>query len=294
MFKVLKFSKPLILGGRHAQFSRRFKSRETIKQAQNIFRAKNKINEYITICNYVLKNPSFATFTYSTPQHDMVNAILDWKNFTRRMKRIYPDVAFLRVPERHKSGAVHFHAVLFGLPPDMPCFMVKLGSYWKHACPPDRLCERHTRSLAHVWSHGFVDLNQVRRPEAVGVYISKYLTKGEPDWTLFGSHVYSPNSKMFEVIRKARKDGIYFRASSFKNPYLVDFVQEDLKDDISLRKSGSFETHWLGTAKYELYQISDVHRLNSPPLEEKQEAQSSDITGVLTDSEQSEVIHKSD
>jgi len=270
MFKVMKFSKPLILGGRHAQFSRRFKSKNTIKQSQNIFRAKRKINEYITICNYVLGHPAFATFTYTKPQHDVEQAIKDWWYFTRRMKKHYPDVAFLKTPERHKSGAVHFHAVMFGLPLNLPCTMIKIGSYWKHACPPSKLCERRLRSLASVWSNGFVDLNEVRNPESIGVYLSKYLTKGEPDWTLFGSHVYSLNSKMFEVIRKARKDGIYYRLSSFSSPYAVQFVQDDLEGDLSLKKSGNFETHWLGTAQYELYKISDKNRVIFPPLHRKE------------------------
>jgi hypothetical protein len=260
-FKVLKFSKPLILGGRHAQFSRRFKSRDTMKQAQNIFRAKNKINEYITLCNYVLKNPAFATFTYTKPQHDIEQAIKDWWYFTRKMKKVYSDVAFLRVPERHKSGAVHFHAVMFGLPSDLPCVMVKPGKYWIHACPPEKLCERRLRALAGVWGKGFVDVNQVRSPESIGVYLSKYLTKGKPDWTLFGCHVYSPNFKMFEVVRQARKDGIYYRLSSFSSPYAVDFVQDDLKDDLILKRSGTFETHWLGTASFNLYKISDENRI---------------------------------
>ena len=271
-FKVLKFSKPLILGGRHAQFSRRFKSKETMKQAQNIFRAKNKINEYITICNYVLGNPAFATFTYGeNKQFDMSKAVQDWREFTRKMKVQYPEVAFLRVPERHKKGDVHFHAVMFGLPSDLPCVMVKLGKRWIHACPPGKLCDRRLRALQAIWGHGFCDLQVARSPEFIGVYLSKYLTKGDPDWTLFGCHVYSPNSKMFEVIRQARKDGIYYRATTFKNPVMVDFALEDLKDDLILKRSGKFETKWLGTGSYELYKISDENRINSKQKEKSNE-----------------------
>jgi len=257
IFKVVRFEKALTIGGHPTQYFRRIKSKGTVKLSQNIHRAKNKINEYITICNHSLQNPAFATFTYKEPQHDVEQAIQDWRRFTYKMKRHYPDVAFLKVPERHKSGAVHFHAVMFGLPSDLPCSMSQVGKFWKHSCPSNKLCERSTRSLAKIWGKGFVDLAYARKPESLGAYVSKYLTKGDPDWTLFGCHVYSPNSKMFEVIRKAKKDGLYYRFSTSAGQYVVDFIENDLKGCLTPIKIGEFDTHWLGKAKYELSKINE-------------------------------------
>jgi len=259
MLKVIKFSKELIVGRDSREwykgYFRRLKSKQTIKQSQNVHRAKRKINEYITICTHVIKNPAFATFTYAIPQHDIQKAIQDWRDFTRKIKKHWPQVAFLRVPERHKTGAVHFHAVMFGLPPKLACTMQKRGKRWIHACGTEKLCERHLRALAGLWGKGFVDLSRARKPEALGVYISKYLTKGDPDWTLFGSHVYSVNTKMFEVLRKAKKDGIYYRITSHSYATAVDMILEDLKPKLSLLKTGQFPTYWLGEATFQLYKI---------------------------------------
>lgn len=257
--KIVRFEKTLLVGYKRHNFVRRIKSKNTLKQTQNIWRAKNKINEYITVCNHVLKNPAFATFTYTKPQNDINQAIQDWRDFTRRIKKHFPDVAFLRVPERHKSGAVHFHAVMFGLPSNLPCTMIKRGRYWIHSCPKTKPCERQLRALAGIWAKGFVDLSEARKPEALGVYLSKYLTKGEPDWTLFGSQVYSPNFKMYQVLRQAKTDGLYYKISSHSNPYGVDFVEEDLKDVLLPVKFGQFSTKWLGEARCEVYKVN-------PPL----------------------------
>lgn len=255
LFEITRFQKPLIPGGRNLKFRRRTKSKNTLKSTQNIWRTKRRIKRFIAIASHSEGPPAFATFTYADPQHDMQKAIDDWRRFTRKMKKNFPAVAFLRVPERHKSGAVHFHCVLFGLPAELPCTMLKRGYRWRHGCPKERKCERHARTLASVWGKGFVDLQVVRQPDSIGVYLAKYLTKGEPDWTLFGNHVASCNSRMYEVISKAKKGGTYFEISSYKNSVAVSMILDDYKGVLSLRKHSKFTTHWLGEASYEMYTV---------------------------------------
>jgi hypothetical protein len=185
----------------------------------------------------------------------MQQAIADWRTFTRRMKKEFPAVSFLRVPERHKSGAVHFHAVLFGLPESLPCITKKMRNRYIHDCSAARMCERKLRHLASIWGLGFVDLNVVRKPQSIGAYISKYLTKGEPDWSLFGNHVASCNSVFYDELNKARTAGTYWELSSFSSPTGVEIAIDDILPRSSLRQSRTFITQWLGEARYDVYDI---------------------------------------
>lgn len=257
-FDIIQFEKPLIIGGRGGSKFHRKRSENTFKQSQNIHRSRRNIKQFIGVCTAMYNSPpAIATFTYKRSQKDMQEAIQNWRDFTRVMKKQFPDVAFLRVPERHKSGSVHFHAVLFGLPEELPCHMRKVPKLKKyiHACKKNRLCERNVRRLAGYWKKGFVDLQVSRHPDRVGSYISKYLTKNDPDWTLFGSHVCSCNRRMYEVLSAAKNKGIYYQMTSFNSPTAVDFIIDELRPTLIPRKIHSFNTLWLGVAKFENYDI---------------------------------------
>jgi hypothetical protein len=228
-----------------------------LKLTQNIWRTKRRIKRYVSAGMYVAGVPAFATFTYAKPQHDVERAIEDWRQFTRRMKKQFPSVAFLRVPERHKSGAIHFHAVMFGLPSNLPCILKKRDRWWVHHCSKKKRCERQLRTLRNVWKRGHVDLSRARKPEALGVYLGKYLTKGEPDWTLFGCHVASANSRMYQILREAREAGVLYEMSSFYGN-AVGMILDDMEEVLTPLKVGQFETRWLGQARYELSRVDGV------------------------------------
>jgi len=239
------------------------------KLEHNIRRTKRRIRQFVSAVAYVRGAPSFATFTYDSDQHDMQQAIADWKLFTRRMQKNFPDAGFVRVPERTKKGNVHFHAVIFGLPPNLPCVMKKRGKYWMHACSKERACERKLRALAAVWGHGFVDLNVVRSPQSVGAYVAKYLTKGKPDWTLFGHHVATCNRKMYEFVAEARAKGVLYELSSYSSPVAVSMTLDDMHDVAEIRSVSEFDTQWLGKARCRRYTIHSLPGEHSSALLEQ-------------------------
>jgi len=254
-FELSRFEKPYFAPRYSRVYTRRKKSKSTFKLQANVWRTKRRIRRFVTVLSHNTSAPAFATFTYAAPQHNMQEAIQQWRSFTRRMAKEMPSVAFIRVPERHKSGAVHFHAVLFNLPENLPCHMKKNGNRWIHACPSDHACERRLRSLAKVWGLGFVDLQKVRSVNAIGSYIAKYLTKGEPDWTLFGNHVASCNTVLYQRIQKAKDDGEYWELSSASAPVAVDFAMEDMLNQSTLLASRSFPTRWLGECRFDIFQL---------------------------------------
>jgi len=261
LLEIIKFSRPHVSTARSFSPIKRKRSETTYKWVGNLYRVKRRIRRTIAVMTQFMGPPAFVSFTYEhvegKPMLDMQRAIHDWRVFSRRMKRKYPGVAFIRVPERQKSGAVHFHAAMFGLPKELPCEM-ELSMYrnrkkYVHACSPDKQCERQTRELGNLWGHGFVDVQVTRDVEAIGAYISSYLTKGDPDWTLFGHHLATSNDVFKKKINSARQAGIYWELSTYKQSVAIDYVMDDLKDRIELRKVRQFETKWLGDATFEVY-----------------------------------------
>lgn len=253
--EVTRYSKPLILGGSPHRFTRRKRSNFTFKTQANVWRVQRRIRQYVGVLAHSCGSPAFATFTYAKKQFDILTAIEDWRLFTRRMKRHFPDVSFVRVPERHKDGGVHFHAVIFGLPANLPCKMKKMKNRFIHDCPPTRKCERRLRSLSNAWQRGFVDLQQVRSEDSIGRYIAKYLTKGDPDWSLFGQHVATTNDTFKKNIRNARSAGILWEMSTYSSPVAISITLEEHYAKSTLRSSRTFETKWLGQAIHEVYEI---------------------------------------
>jgi len=264
-FEVVRFEKPLLTtpGGGIFNKKHRQRSDSTFKLAHNIRRAKRRIKRTVSAVTFLKGPPLFVTLTYTTPQHDMQKAIEQWKLFTRHMKKNFPDAGFVRVPERHKSGAVHFHMAVWGIPLTLGCTMKKRGYRWIHACPKERPCERKVRALAKVWGHGFVDVQLVRKPNRVGAYLANYLTKKpkkgskemEQDLSLFGHQVASANRKMYQYLNEAKAAGYYYELSSFRSPVAVSMVLEDMHDVAEVVELKAFQTKWLGEVRMRLYTI---------------------------------------
>ncbi len=102
----------------------------------------------------------FVTLTFADNETDVKRCNREFSKFLRRLNRhVYGSdsmqVRYLAVWERQKRGAVHYHAVMFGLP------------YIPHA------------ELRGLWGHGFVKINRVDVDQRmnVGRYISKYFSK---------------------------------------------------------------------------------------------------------------------
>jgi len=269
-YEILRFEKPLLATPVNVFspvprfFKRRVKSTGTFKMMQNIQRTKRNMRQRISVLTETMGPPAFASFTVrpkvkgdtSTQVHDIGEALEMWRLFTRRMKKAYPDVAFVRVPERHESGAIHFHAAMFGLPLNQPCVMKKMGRRLVEACPRHRYCERKSRALRKVWGHGHVDLSEARKPDSIGGYLAKYLTKGEPDWTLFGHHVVAANDVFYKKINSARQAGWYWSMSSFKESGNLAHALEVMESrGAQLQLVRYFQTRWLGQCRYEIYRV---------------------------------------
>jgi len=182
-----------------------------------------------------------------------------------RMNRIKPEVAFVRIMERHKNGVVHIHAMMWGLPEDLPCILKKRGKRWVHSCKPDRNCERKRResvyqfSLAREWGRGFVDVEIARSDEKSARYMAKYISKANPDPEFFQRRYFEGNKAFADAVNSAIEKGVYYQTSSYKIGFdgAVALIQDVWSQEASTLRSSEFDSKWLGHAHYNIYRLKE-------------------------------------
>lgn len=258
--EIARYSRDLVRppkGGR--VFIRAPRTEQSKKLLQNIQRARRNIRRQVATAVYFKGRPAFATFTYGENKAWTVEkALKDWKEFTYKIRKEYPDVSLIRVFEKHKKGDLHIHCIIFGLPATLPCIVQNKTGY--HNCPASRPCERKLRSMRTIWAHGHVDLAWANKVERAGSYIAKYLTKGE-DWRMFGRHLYSANTALHELVKMAKERGVYWDKSTFKDGQGLEAEVEVLRAyAVELGMPRVFDTYWLGQCTYQSITIDKAYQ----------------------------------
>lgn len=104
----------------------------------------------------------FATFTFKENRYDYIackDRLRKWfDNFKRRK---CPDFEYLCVPERHKDGAYHFHALIKG---NITSYIDSKG--WNEE-----------KYVFKDYKLGINELERVRDTNRVSMYITKYISK---------------------------------------------------------------------------------------------------------------------
>lgn len=86
--------------------------------------------------------------------------------FCKNLRRRFPGVRYIFVPEQHKDGAFHFHGLIGGC--DLSAMLKDSGKKCNH---------KPIYNLDAGWNYGFSTVSLVQKQGAVGRYISKYITK---------------------------------------------------------------------------------------------------------------------
>jgi len=179
----------------------------------------------LVIANISLSTPPIlVTVTYSTNQTDLRCGYEDWKTFARNMCREFgKGIRYIAVPEFQRRGAVHFHALYWGLPENI------------------HLEERDTRLVASLWGRGYVDVYLTDGRENLAGYLSKYMSKAYFDPRMFGRRMYRCSRNILRPLVE-KSVGMWYLSERYgigvDNPACVD---------------KSFVTKWLGTGRYRLY-----------------------------------------
>lgn len=138
-------------------------------EQNNIDRSMRRIKEQIY--NAVHNNPweFFMTVTFNGEKVDRYN----WEEIRKKhakmlnnlKQRKCPNLQYIFVPELHKDGAIHFHALVMGLDG-----LTLLNSGKK---------DKYKRVIYNVseFNLGFNTLTRIADPSKAGTYITKYITK---------------------------------------------------------------------------------------------------------------------
>lgn len=106
-------------------------------------------------------NPLLVTLTYAENQTDIEQGHKDFKSFARNLKNHFDKkIRYIAIPEFQERGAIHFHALIWGLPTQ------ELAQ-----------TERRTRLFAGFWQQGITDVVATDGSKKLAGYLAKYMSK---------------------------------------------------------------------------------------------------------------------
>jgi len=168
--------------------------------------------------------PLFFTFTMLSVCSTVL-AYECFSAFSGRIRRIFgTGFKYIAVPEFQKRGAVHFHALYWGLPK---------GTIEN---------ERNTRTIQRIWGYGYVDCFSTDGNGAIAGYMAKYMSKSLSDKRLLGKKAYTCSRNMLRPVQ------VSFAISASVLSKIVGV------DNFPLQEK-NFPTQWLGSCNYKLFEI---------------------------------------
>ncbi|MBP9759913.1 MAG: hypothetical protein KBD24_00930 [Candidatus Pacebacteria bacterium] len=173
-------------------------------------------------------SPILVTLTYRDNFTNLGLAYQHFSAFTRTLRSKYgKEFRYICVPEFQKRGAVHFHALVWGLPEEVV------------------LQERNTRALAGLWAKGFVFLKQTDGNERLSRYLSKYMAKAFTDPRLKNQKSYVASKN---ILRPLIQSG----------SFLIEEVLAQFRVTEPAIFDQSFTTSWLGNGRYRVFNTHDI------------------------------------
>lgn len=167
MFKVIKYHNPLLIRSNYDRVLKKRKlSSSEDSVSRSIRRTKSIIQDYCLTNNF----DYFITFTFNPKKVDRYDKDLCFMKMQGWLSRVSSDsrssnadFKYLIVPEYHKDGAIHFHALFAGYPKAYKKTNVIQGSKLVYNLPSFRF--------------GFTNAKRLDDPSKVYGYLTKYITK---------------------------------------------------------------------------------------------------------------------
>lgn len=172
-------------------------------------RKDNLIRSRNTLIDYVCQNPvwkSFVTLTFADNIKDIDYANRCFSNWIRSVKRIFPNLKYIGVPEFQKRGAVHYH-LLLNIPVNSDIIQLQK--------------EKKNMYDIKFWEYGFTsafDLSNTDEDFNIALYITKYLYK-DMDNRLFG------RNKILKSNNLEKPDIIYLIDTSITYQNAIDYIK---------------------------------------------------------------------
>ena len=211
----------MVVGGETALQERRLgKRKDNSQRASMAFRR-------LVLSNLDgVERPLLITLTHAENLTDLRQGYKNYTSFIQALRYKYGKLfRYISVPEFQKRGAVHFHALFWGLPFEL------------------FLSERKTRTLATIWGKGFVYLKETDGNEKLSFYLSKYMAKAFMDIRL-------KNQKAYVASRNCLRP--YVVGGIENVSWLID---DYLGTDIPEINEKRFSTAWLGECRFRHFHL---------------------------------------
>jgi len=202
-------------------------SPEEIKKRQdNAIRSRMVFSRIVETNLFRVGRPILASLTYAENFKDIRGAWQDFRAFIVSMRGEFgSQFSYVAVPEFQKRGAVHFHALFWGLPTGT----VEV--------------ERSTRVVAGIWGKGFVDLTHTDGDPKIAGYIAKYMSKAYLDPRLCHLKAFTCSRNIQRPL--SQTVGLIW-------PILDDYK---LSTETPI-KTTTYVTKWLGECRKRIYKIN--------------------------------------
>jgi hypothetical protein len=173
------------------------------------------------------ENPVLCTLTFAENRTDVSECARFFHIFTGRMRKQFgTNFRYIAVPEFQQRGAVHYHALFWGLP---------VGIEKR---------ERNDRTIAQLWEQGFVDIIATDGSQKLSTYLAKYMIKAIEDIRLLSHKAYFASRN---IVRPLTGAG-----------FPMWWVEEEFalhEADLIVYKQ--FKTDWLGEGRYRLFELGE-------------------------------------
>ena len=192
-----------------------------LTRSSSLRRTKSRITRLI---NSNSDMRTFITLTFKDNITDLFQANDIFKKFIKRLKRKFPQLKYLAVPEFQKDtdyygnvkpngGSVHYHLLV-------------------------NIDYLDNGKLAKIWKQGFVMINKVRHINNLGLYISKYICKDLFDIRYFGMRKILLSRNLDQPLIFTAYKGV------------MNFLD---KSKLKLLYESKYLSDWLGKVYYQLY-----------------------------------------
>lgn len=170
-------------------------------------------------------SPLLVTITYRDNVTDLKEGYKDFSAYIQTLRHKFgKNFRYISVPEFQKRGAVHFHALFWGLPTEV------------------FLQEREARTLAELWGNGFIYLKETDGNEKLSFYLSKYMSKAFIDPRLKNQKSYVASRN---ILRPVTQKGF--------SPVWTILDDHNIEEEPIVDKT--YKTKWLGNGRYRLFRI---------------------------------------
>jgi len=150
------------------------------RRGDSALRAKRMVR-WLSVANAEPQRAYFWTATFADDIVDYDDGLIRWKRFIRKLKKEFPNMSYVAVPEvQPRSGRWHFHAVFANMPTEKEMKQ----RYGKMVSQSGRQCDAWMFHFTKIWSEANgggkihrANIEIARSVAGVCRYLGKYLTK---------------------------------------------------------------------------------------------------------------------